>query len=613
MGVGAFAALPLVVGDRLIGVLAIGYRRPRHFSASERQLLTVYAAHAAALLEQVRLLEAARTQAQREALLVELSSVVNATLDVEALARLVVRRLPELVPADRCAFGLYDPASGRLTRRLRRLETGEIDLTPDLMRDVASTGYLAAVRELRSVVDNDLRTLPTEPERQYAAEGMRARIVTPVVVDGVCRAVFGVSSFRSNVYGPDHVRLVEAVAAQLAVALRNADLLAESQAAYRALQETQARLVESEKLRVAGQLASGVAHDQNNVLTVILGHAELALDVAQDPAVRFSLEQIIRAAEGGAETVRRLQEYARIRRDGGQPLEALDLNEVVREAIALASPRWERSNAPRDRRPITVLLDLAPDLPLVAGERYPLHEILINLLFNAVDALPQGGRITVRTSAAPDRRTVRCAVADTGVGMPPEVLARCFEPFFTTKAESGTGLGLALVQSLVHRLGGEVTAASEPGRGTTITFDLLAISGGTAGSTVPSPGARSRALRIALVDDEAPVRAVLRELLTTEGHQIHTFATGDAFLAWLAGMHEPLDLLLTDLGLPIRTGWEVAREARRLRPGLRIALLTGYGTEVDPAAASDQGIDLVLTKPVRLADLRRAFATLAPP
>jgi len=246
----------------------------------------------------------------------------------------------------------------------------------------------------------------------------------------------------------------------------------------------------------------------------------------------------------------------------------------------------------------------------VVGAAHEVREMLVNLIFNAVDAMPEGGTLTIRTWADPDRSRVHCAVADTGTGMTAEVLARCFDPFFTTKAERGTGLGLALVQSLTHRLHGAVGAASEPGAGTTVTVTLPASPERDRGEDRPAGVPAAGVYRILLVDDDPQVLSVVRALLAHDGHTIHAFQDGRHALDWLSTAGEPVDVVISDLGLEGMSGWDVVREARAHRAGVRAGLLTGYGAEIDPAEARSRGVEFVIAKPARRADLRRALGNL---
>jgi CheY-like chemotaxis protein len=246
-----------------------------------------------------------------------------------------------------------------------------------------------------------------------------------------------------------------------------------------------------------------------------------------------------------------------------------------------------------------------PDL-FVEGWPESLREALTNLIFNAVDALPEGG--TIRLAARGTGNTILVEVADSGVGMSAEVQARVFEPFFTTKGERGTGLGLAMVFGIVERHGGQVTLQSAPGQGT--AFRLTLPAAGAAGSVVTEqPTESGGPLRILAVDDEPALTRMVTFMLEPEGHTVVTASSAEEALARLAT--EPFDLVLSDVGMGSgMNGWDLAARVRERYPGLRFALATGWGAQIDAAEAQASGVGAVIAKPYRLDELRRVVSAL---
>jgi len=288
------------------------------------------------------------------------------------------------------------------------------------------------------------------------------------------------------------LQFLNALVTYLGYAVDNARLLDEAQQSAQRLQAvvddlrtTQDQLVRGETLRAIGQLSSGMAHHLNNLFAVILGRTELLLASAEGPAGRRSLEVIQRAAQDGADVARRVQRFSRLR-PLSEPV-AVDLNSLVLEVVELGRPRWQ-DGAERDGRPMEVATERGP-IPPVVGESGPLREVLMNLLVNAIDAMPEGGKATIRTWTEGER--VHCAIADTGVGMSGEVRRRALEPFFTTKGPKSTGLGLSVAYGAVQRYGGTLKIDSAPGQGTTVTIGLPvatppSIAEAVAGATPPS-------------------------------------------------------------------------------------------------------------------------------
>src|SRR3989475_2968384 len=265
-----------------------------------------------------------------------------------------------------------------------------------------------------------------------------------------------------------------------------------------AQREVEKQLRQSEKLTALGQLAGGIAHDFNNLLQAILGYAQLMKQNPRDiDFVSRSLNIVEAAAVDGSETVRRIQQFARLRPD--EQFVGVDVNQIVHDAVAIVRPRWEEKIA-RDNRPLDLRLDLGT-IETVNGRPAAMTELMTNLILNALDAMPDGGTLTVTTRGEPGRQ-ITLMVTDTGVGMPEPVRRRIFEPFFSTKGEAGSGLGLSMVYSIVRRHGGEIRVESEPGRGATftLTFPVASEPVGAEPETV-LPRAR-RPARVLLVDDD---------------------------------------------------------------------------------------------------------------
>jgi len=362
------------------------------------------------------------------------------------------------------------------------------------------------------------------------------------------------------------------------------------------------RQVEAEKLRALGQMASGVAHDVNNLLAGVLGRAELArLEIERghvDPErVVESLRLIEQAAEDGAHTVRRIQEFARVRRDTN--VTVVDLAQIVLDTVNLTRPQWRDASHAVGRT-----IDVHPELEaglLVAGEPAELREVFINLLLNAVDAMPRGGRIAI-TGRRVDQ-IVRVEVADNGVGMTAEVRRRVFEPFFTTKAEAGMGLGLAVSYGIVQRRGGHIDVESTSGRGTrfVLQFPLAEAQPAAAPALRALPTTRRCIL---VVDDEPALASVLRRMLESEGHDVTPCTGGsEALRAFEPDRH---DLVMTDLGMADLNGLELAAAIHGRSPRTPVVLVTGWGNELDPDNPP-RGIARVLPKPYRLATVLEAL------
>lgn len=412
-----------------------------------------------------------------------------------------------------------------------------------------------------------------------------------------------------RLFSPTDLQFLSALMTYIGYAVDNARLLQEARDSARQLQSvvddlraTQAQLVRGETLSAIGKLASGMAHHLNNLFAVILGRLETLLVKVPDPEARRYLQIVQRAAQDGAEVVRRVQRFSRV-----QPVSRtmpVDLNQLAQEVLDLTRPRWHDEALLRQIH-IDTALDLGGVQP-VAGELAPLREVLMNLVLNAIDAMPDGGRLCVKTWA--DAQGVHCDVSDSGAGMSDEVRQRALDPFFTTKGPKSTGLGLSVTYGIIQRHNGKLDIDSAPGRGTTVHITLPAVvaAAGAPASSTPGPASLTQ-LRVLLVDDEPEVRSALADMLGTSGHTAFQAAGGKEALAWLeAG--QPVDLVLTDLGMPGMTGADVARAVRGRWPHLRLGLMTGWDETEGLVGETSAVVDFVIAKPFKLQALLEAYA-----
>jgi PAS domain S-box-containing protein len=366
--------------------------------------------------------------------------------------------------------------------------------------------------------------------------------------------------------------------------------------------EVEQQLQQSEKLTALGHLAGGIAHDFNNLLQAILGYAQLMRQKSKDVEfVERSLKVVEAAALDGTETVRRIQTFARLRPE--EEFVAVDVNKIVKDTIALTRPRWEEKIA-HDGLPLELRLDLGTVGP-IRGRPARLTELLTNLILNALDAMPEGGTLTVATRKERDDATI--TVKDTGIGMSEQVRKRVFEPFFSTKGEGGSGLGLSMAYSIARRHDGDLSVESEPGRGATFTL-RLPVSGerdDDAGAPPSAPLVRRQG-RVLVVDDEPKVLSALCELLKSVGHAVTPASGGAAGLAAYAPGR--FDMVLTNLGMAGMNGWQLAERLRAADRGIPILFITGWGMRPeDKSRLAVLGIRRCLYKPVQPGELDAAI------
>jgi PAS domain S-box-containing protein len=367
--------------------------------------------------------------------------------------------------------------------------------------------------------------------------------------------------------------------------------------------ESESRLNQSEKLTALGQLAGGIAHDFNNLLQAILGYLEL---VKQNPNNRRLFERSLRiiesAALDGAETVRRIQQFARLRPD--EPFVDIDVNDIVQNAAAITRPRWAERIA-QDTRTLDLRLNLSP-VPSIHGRPAALTEMMTNLILNAMDAMPEGGTLSVDTR--PEGDSVVIVVRDTGIGMSEEVRHRIFEPFFSTKGESGSGLGLSMAYAIVKRHEGDITVDTEPGHGTTFTLRFPAAPE-TPVESLGSTEERGRlTARILVVDDEPQVLSTLVDLLESVGHAPTPSARADEALAFY--VPGTFDVVLSNIGMEGMNGWQFVERLRAVDPRIPVLFVTGWGLrEEERARLGALNVSSCLFKPLRAGELDAAIQT----
>ncbi|HEX7315096.1 MAG TPA: ATP-binding protein [Pyrinomonadaceae bacterium] len=387
----------------------------------------------------------------------------------------------------------------------------------------------------------------------------------------------------------------EAAAEQAEQARRHVEELSHYISEQERIREQYAQI---EKLSALGELASGVAHDFNNTLAGILGRAQLLLGTKDPERIDAGLKLIIKTAKDGAKTIKRIQDFARQRRD--HDFQPVTVDQLLLDVREITRPRW-KSRAESEGVHISLELQLGSDEARVMGDESELREVLVNLVFNAVDAMPDGGVLTLSTREASG--TVEIAVADTGTGMAEEVRSRVFDPFFTTKGKAGMGLGLAVSYGIIRRHEGSIEAESELGRGTTFRIKLPAAM--TSAKQEPAaeappialvPQPRPDSTRILVVDDEENVRELLADILESEGYQVELASSGREALEKF-GDGAGFDALFTDLGMQGMSGWELAHAVREIDEKIPVAVVTGWGEAVGSSERLAAQVDWVIAKP----------------
>ncbi|HET9489372.1 MAG TPA: GAF domain-containing protein [Methylomirabilota bacterium] len=598
--------VPILAKERLVAAfMAVWRERPREFSAGELALMEAIASQAGVGFENARLFEQNRRQVEELSVLHELARAVTGQLDRQALLEALRLQLPRVLAVDQILVILVEHKSGEVDTALR-VEDGRV-VPGTGQRDLHAAGLAAVVLDTGQPLRTDDYAAECARRGLRSADGgAPSRWLGVPLLAG--QSVLGVLTLsrRERRFTDAEVRLADSIADLAALALRSARLFEERSRAYSELAAAQDHLVRTEKLRALGEMASGVAHDFNNMLAAILGRTQLLLRRIEDPKVRQWLQVIERSALDGAQTVRRLQELARVRRD--QPLVPVDLNQVVRDAVEMTQSRWHEDCLRRG-----IVIDVRTrlgEISLVAGDPAELREAMTNLILNAVDAMPAGGVLTF-TSELVDGE-VRVTVSDSGVGIPEAIRDSIFDPFFTTKGPQGTGLGLSMTYGILSRHRARITVESQEGQGSTFRLRFPALASWSPTQTAaPEAPAEPRPLRCLVVDDEESVGAVIGDVLASLGHDVMVLTDGAAAIERLGDQR--FDAVFTDLAMPGVSGWQVARAVKDKMPDVPVFMVTGFGVELTPEEQRANGVTAVLAKPLNIDDLVNALAQVARP
>lgn len=551
-------------------------------------------------------------QLRRISLLNEITRAILERQGLESIYQVVLQHLEEHLPIDFGGVYHFDPQADTLTVVARgpksRAIAAELGVPEGCTIPVEHTGLRLSVRG-QPVYLPDSSQADAPVQQALASRGLLSLVATPFVSNGEVLGIMVTARRGRDAFSRADREFLETSSKHVALALRQARLYDDLQRAYNELKETQEQIIQQERLRALGQMASGIAHDFNNTLVPILGFSDLMLTFPRiledkEKAINY-LRMINTAAKDGAGVIRRLRDFYRPR-ERNEVFVPIDLNELAKQAIALTEPKW-KDEAQASNASIRMAADLH-EIPLVDGNEGELREALVNIILNAVDAMPRGGTITIRTRL--DGKYVAIEISDTGIGMSEEIRKRCMEPLFTTKDERGSGLGLAIVHGIVRRHEGTIEIESELEKGTTFIV-RLPVSTQIRGKvdTKAAPAVKlERPLHILLIEDEVLVRETISDYLARSGYTLEIAANGHKGLEkFCAGS---FDLVITDRAMPEMSGDELALAIKRISPNTPIIMLTGFGDLMNATDENPEVVDVVVSKPVVLSELQQAIVKL---
>jgi signal transduction histidine kinase/CheY-like chemotaxis protein len=558
-----------------------------------------------------------QTQLERLGLLDQITRAIGERQDVRSIFQVVIRSLEDSLPIDFGCVCLYDAQAGEVVVTCVGVRSEalamELAMTQQAHIGLDQNGLSQCVRG-RLVYEQDVSQINFPFPQRLARSGLRALVAAPLLFESQVFGILIAARREPDSFSSGECEFLRQLSEHVALASHQSETHSALQQAYDDLRQTQQTVMQQERLRALGQMASGIAHDINNAISPVALYTEMLLEqeAGLSKRTREYLETTQRAIGDVAHTVARMREFYR-QQEPELVLSPVDLNVLVQQVIDLTRARW--SDMPLQRG-IVIELRREPGqkLPPVAGIESEIREALINLVFNAVDAMPEGGKLTVRTKATEYSQHVDVEVADTGVGMDEETRRRCLEPFFTTKGERGTGLGLAMVYGVTRRHNADIEMESTIGQGTTVRLRFPVPASNAAEALPAAPEAMPPRLRILSVDDDPLLIKSLRDALEADGHAVVTANGGqegiDAFRA-AEERDEHFAVVITDLGMPYVDGRKVASAIKNESPSTPVILLTGWGQRLVAEGDIPPHVDRVLNKPPKLRELRAALAELA--
>jgi signal transduction histidine kinase/CheY-like chemotaxis protein len=563
-----------------------------------------------------------KSQAQlaRLNLLHQITRAIGERQDLSSIFQVAVRSLEDELPVDLACLCLHDSIDQTLTVARFGVKSSTLALglaMPERERIAIDHNGLSRCVRGELVYEPDLAQQETPFPQRLCRAGLRSLVLAPLQVESQVFGVLVAARLQPQGFSSGECEFLRQLSEHVALAAHQAQLYEALQQAYQDLQQTQQAVMQQERLRALGQMASGIAHDINNALSPVTLYTQVLLETEPDLTAdaRESLETIQRAVDDVAHTVARLSEFYR-QREPQLALLPVQLNQLVQQVIDLTRARWS-DMAQQHGTVVALRTEFADAPPPILGVESEIREALINLIFNAVDAMPNGGTLTVRTrlvkSPAGNRHDqLQIDVGDDGTGMDEETRRRCMEPFFTTKGERGTGLGLAMVYGVARRHNADVEIDSAVGQGTIVSLsfpvppaDAIAAPGASPGLAMPPR------MRLLLVDDDPLLLKSLRDTLQADGHVVVTSNGGAAgvraFREAIAS-GESFGAVITDLGMPNVDGRMVAAAIKDLSTATPVIMLTGWGRRLQSEEDMPAHVDHLLSKPPKLRELRETLA-----
>ncbi len=553
-----------------------------------------------------------QAQLERMNLLHQITRGIGNRQDIESIYEIVTSNLEEKLPADFCLMSTYDKTRNILCVRSVGKQSKELaaKLKLDVNSKVPGQGLFIEKALKGEYVYNPDMSAERGPigALMQVVGGLHSVLINPLMNNSEVLALAVVARVEKHAFSEDERAFVGQLSEHVTIALIQASLLQELQHAYNNLKQTQDLVLQQERLRALAEMASGLAHDINNAISPAALYTEnlLLRETNLSAKGRDQLKVVQTAITDVAHTVERISRFSKLDPDEVS-LPTGNLNKACLEAIELTRVRWQNM-ANKQGISIQLKTELQDDFPPLGMSETEMREIVTNLIFNAIDAMPKGGEILVRTQRFKDTGEALLEIKDNGIGMSDQLKAHCFEPFFTTKGERGSGLGLAMVYGITQRAKGRMDIQSTLGKGTSILI-WLPVPGAhknqTSGESDKNP-IESTALKLLLVDDEERVLRAMYDTLSNLGHDVTMAQNGEEALNTFSQritQQQSFNAVITDLGMPQMDGRQLAEKIKQITPDMPVIMLTGWGNQILNDGESIPWVDKVLSKPAKIAEL----------
>ena len=615
----SWLGVPMVLGDRVVGIIALDKRWPRFYTEEHARLAEAFAAQAVNAVENARLYEALeqelteRIQAQRSlqrraaqlALINDVGGQIAAVLRLDRVLERAAGLIQRTFGYHHVALFTVDHEQGELVMLARAGDFAEMfPLDHRLKLGQGMVGWVA--EHGQRLLANDVTQEPQYVNLYPETIPTQSELSVPLRVGSTVIGVLDVQSPQANTFDSDDVMVMETLADQIAVAIENARLYETAKRELAERERAEEQLRHQERLAAIGQLAGGIAHDFNNILTTILLHTQMLLRERGLPSeTRPGLETVLGEAQRATRLVQQVLDFSR---RSWMETQLVSLRPLVEETTDFLLRTLPEN--------IHLVLEIGPGQYSAEVDPARIRQVIINLALNARDAMPAGGELHIGLTSldeeAVDSPTgvdtstggwVCIAVTDTGTGIEPDIVPRLFEPFFTTKtAGPGSGLGLAQVHGIVEQHGGFVDVETEIGRGSTFRVFLPAraappsVQQETTAIHTTEPSPQLGEERVLFVEDEPGLRETVQAVLQSLGYDVLTASNGQEALEVYRSA-ERVDLIVTDMVMPDMGGKELVRHLQQKDPQIRALAITGYALAEDIEELRRDGIRGIVHKP----------------